>query len=37
MFLYAKLVMQNLYHSANWDDLRRETDPETLPNGIDQA
>jgi hypothetical protein len=37
MFLYAKLVMQNLYNSVNQENLYREIHPDTLPKGIDQA
>ncbi len=37
MFLYAKLVMQNLVNSINREDLYYEIHPETLPKGIEQA
>ncbi len=37
MFLYAKLVMQNLYNSVNQESLYMEIHPDTLPKGIDQA
>ncbi len=37
MFLYAKLVMQNLMHQVNLAGLRKELSQDTLPEGIDQA
>jgi hypothetical protein len=37
MFLYAKLVMQNLMHQVNLVGLRKELRQDTLPEGIDQA
>ncbi len=37
MFLYAKLVMQNLFNSVNQESLYMEIHPDTLPKGIDQA
>jgi hypothetical protein len=37
MFLYAKLVMQNLHDCATREELYEEIHPDTLPKGIDQA
>jgi hypothetical protein len=37
MFLYAKLVMQNLFNSVNREDLYKEIHPDALPKGIEQA
>jgi hypothetical protein len=35
MFLYAKLVLENLYNQVNRENLKDEVD--TLPDGIRKA
>jgi hypothetical protein len=37
MFLYAKLVMQNLHDCVSREELYEEIHPDNLPKGIDQA
>ncbi len=37
MFLYAKLVMQNLVDCVSREELKVEIHPDTLPKGIGQA
>jgi hypothetical protein len=37
MFLYAMLVMQNLFNSVNREDLYKEIHPDALLKGIEQA
>jgi hypothetical protein len=37
MFLYAKLVMKNLFDQTRLSNLRRELEPSTFPKGIDKA
>jgi adenylate kinase family enzyme len=37
MFLYAKLVMDNLFHQVKLAMMRAELDPQVFPAGLDQA
>jgi len=37
MFLYARLVMENLSAQTNGDALDQEMSPGVFPDGIDQA
>jgi hypothetical protein len=37
MFLYVKLIMQNLYNWVDQKSLYMEIHPDDLPKGIDQA
>ena len=37
MFLFAKLVLENLYGQRNLDDVRKEIRVDTFPRGFDQA
>jgi hypothetical protein len=37
MFLYAKLVMENLLRQRTREDLMRELEPNTFPKGLDEA
>lgn len=37
MFLYATLVMDNLFHQLNLAAMRAELRPDVFPNGLDQA
>jgi hypothetical protein len=37
MFLYAKLVMDNLFHQVNLAMMRAELNPQVFPNGLEQA
>jgi hypothetical protein len=37
MFLYAKLVMENLLRQRTEDDLMRELEPNNFPEGLDEA
>lgn len=37
MFLFAKLVMSNLYGQTSIFNLRREMQPEVFPKGLDEA
>jgi hypothetical protein len=37
MFLYAKLVMDNLFHQVNLAMMRAELDPQVFPTGLKQA
>jgi hypothetical protein len=37
MFLYAKLVMQNLEDQPSLDHLRKELEPDCFPSGLDEA
>jgi hypothetical protein len=37
MFLFAKLVLENLFGQENLEDIYKELTPETFPHGFDQA
>lgn len=37
MFLFARLVLENLYGQENQDDVFKEIQPDTFPTGFDQA
>jgi hypothetical protein len=37
MFLYAKLVMENLLRQRTQEDLMRELEPNTFPEGLEDA
>jgi hypothetical protein len=37
MFLFAKLVLQNLHDQENMDNVYKELHPDTFPEGFDQA
>lgn len=37
MFLYARVVLENLLGQITLRDLRQELQPDTFPKGIDQA
>jgi hypothetical protein len=37
MFLYAKLVIENLSRQRTREDLMRELEPNTFPGGLDEA
>ena len=37
MFLFAKLVLTNLYEQPSKDELLREMDPSRFPQGLEQA
>jgi hypothetical protein len=37
MFLFAKLVLQNLHDQENMDNVYKELRPDTFPEGFDQA
>lgn len=37
MFLYAKLVMDNLFHQVSLAMMQAELDPHVFPTGLDQA
>lgn len=37
MFLFAKLVMENLLNQITKNDVLREIDPAVLPAGLDEA
>lgn len=37
MFLYAKLVVTNLYAQPSLAQLKEEIAPDRLPNGLEQA
>jgi hypothetical protein len=37
MFLFAKLVLQNLHDQENLENVYRELHPDTFPRGFDQA
>jgi hypothetical protein len=37
MFLYATLVMDNLFQQTNVSDMRAELEPAVFPDGLDQA
>ena len=37
MFLFAKLVLMNLYAQPSKNELRREMDPSRFPKGLEQA
>jgi len=37
MFLFAKLVLENLHHQANLEDVYKELKPDTFPKGFEQA
>ena len=37
MFLFAKLVMTNLYNQTSRANLKRELEPDRFPSGLEQA
>lgn len=37
MFLFAKLVLANLFAQLNVEDLKQELRPNTFPKGFEQA
>jgi hypothetical protein len=37
MFLFAKLILENLYDQTNLTDLYQELRPDTFPRGLEQA
>lgn len=37
MFLFAKLVLENLYDQENLENVYKELHPDTFPRGFDQA
>jgi hypothetical protein len=37
MFLFAKLVLQNLYDQRNLVNVYKELRPDTFPKGFDEA
>ena len=37
MFLFAKLVMTNLYNQTSRAKMRTEVHPDRFPDGLDQA
>lgn len=37
MFLFARLVLENLHGQQNLDDVYKELHPDTFPHGFDQA
>lgn len=37
MFLFAKLVLDNLFHQENLENVYKEMRPDTFPRGFDQA
>lgn len=37
MFLYARLVMENLYAQTNADALDKEMSPGIFPDGLEQV
>jgi hypothetical protein len=37
MFLFAKLVLQNLHDQENLENVYRELRPDTFPEGFDEA
>ena len=37
MFLFAKLVLENLYGQQNLESVYKELHPDTFPHGFDQA
>lgn len=37
MFLFARLVLENLHDQENLEDVYKELRPDTFPNGFDQA
>lgn len=37
MFLFAKLVLENLSGQANLEDIYKELGPDIFPHGFDQA
>jgi hypothetical protein len=37
MFLYARVVLHNLMNQATLSDLKKELQPGTFPQGIEDA
>jgi hypothetical protein len=37
MFLFARLILENLYDQENLENVYKELHPDTFPRGFDQA